>query len=79
MTNIDKSRGTNMDDKKTDEGQEATYLQNSTGSDDGGIGIDDAAAIPKGEVDPVYEAKARVLNRAASLELCSSPTKMWRD
>ncbi|KAH8785786.1 major facilitator superfamily domain-containing protein [Diaporthe sp. PMI_573] len=42
-----------MDDKKTDEGQEATYLQNSTGSDDGGIGIDDAAAIPKGEVDPV--------------------------
>ena len=30
------------------------------------IGIQDAAAtIPKGEIDPVYEAKARVLNRAA--------------
>lgn len=54
-----------MDDKKADEGQETAYQQNSTESDVE-IGIDDAAAIPKGEVDPVYEAKARVLNRAAS-------------
>lgn len=36
-------------------------------------GIDDAAAIPKGEVDPVYEAKARVLNRAA----CCKSTKAF--
>lgn len=28
------------------------------------LGIDDAGAIPKGTIDPVYEAKARVLNRA---------------
>lgn len=28
------------------------------------IGIDDLSAIPKGTIDPVYEAKARVLNRA---------------
>jgi hypothetical protein len=28
------------------------------------IGVDDAAAIPKGTIDPVYEAKARVLNHA---------------
>ena len=28
------------------------------------VGIDEAAAIPKGTIDPVYEAKARVLNRA---------------
>ena len=28
------------------------------------FGIDDAAALPKGTLDPVYEAKARVLNRA---------------
>ena len=28
------------------------------------VGIDDAGAIPKGSLDPVYEAKARVLNRA---------------
>lgn len=28
------------------------------------VGIDDAAAIPKGTLDPVYEAKARVLNKA---------------
>jgi hypothetical protein len=28
------------------------------------IGIDEPAAIPKGTIDPVYEAKARVLNHA---------------
>jgi hypothetical protein len=27
-------------------------------------GVDDASAIPKGQIDPVYEAKARVLNHA---------------
>lgn len=26
--------------------------------------VDSAAAIPKGTIDPVYEAKARVLNHA---------------
>ena len=26
--------------------------------------LDDAAAIPKGTIDPVYEAKARALNHA---------------
>ena len=30
-------------------------------------GLDDEAAIPKGTIDPVYEAKARVLNHAVSL------------
>lgn len=28
------------------------------------VGIEDAAAIPKGTIDPVYEAKARILNHA---------------
>jgi hypothetical protein len=28
--------------------------------------VDDAGAIPKGTIDPVYEAKARVLNHAVS-------------
>jgi len=28
------------------------------------IGVEDAAVIPKGTIDPVYEAKARVLNHA---------------
>ncbi|TPX06707.1 uncharacterized protein E0L32_002203 [Thyridium curvatum] len=28
------------------------------------VGYDDIAIIPKGQIDPVYEAKARVLNRA---------------
>ena len=27
-------------------------------------GVEDAGAIPKGTIDPVYEAKARVLNHA---------------
>jgi hypothetical protein len=31
------------------------------------LGADDASTIPKGTIDPVYEAKARVLNRAVSL------------
>ena len=31
------------------------------------LGADDVAALPKGTIDPVYEAKARVLNRAVSL------------
>jgi hypothetical protein len=29
--------------------------------------INDAAILPKGTLDPVYEAKARVLNHAVSL------------
>lgn len=29
-------------------------------------GANDDGAIPKGQIDPVYEAKARVLNRAVS-------------
>lgn len=29
--------------------------------------INDAATLPKGTLDPVYEAKARVLNHAVSL------------
>jgi len=28
------------------------------------VGLEDEAAIPKGTIDPVYEAKARVLNHA---------------
>ena len=28
------------------------------------VGINDVGTIPKGTIDPVYEAKARVLNRA---------------
>jgi hypothetical protein len=29
--------------------------------------VDESAAIPKGTIDPVYEAKARVLNHAVGL------------
>ena len=33
------------------------------------VGIEDVSTIPKGTIDPVYEAKARVLNRAVGF-LC---------
>lgn len=33
------------------------------------IGIEDVSTIPKGTIDPVYEAKARVLNRAVGVHL----------
>lgn len=33
------------------------------------LGANDVAIIPKGALDPVYEAKARVLNRAVRLAL----------
>jgi hypothetical protein len=32
--------------------------------EDVALGVDDLSAIPKGTIDPIYEAKARVLNRA---------------
>jgi hypothetical protein len=42
--------------------------------DDIARGVDDAAAIPKGTLDPVYEAKARVLNRAVGFTILYEPT-----
>ena len=48
-----------MDDKNVlDEGKAPRF------GEDVALGIDEAAAIPKGTLDPVYEAKARVLNKA---------------
>jgi hypothetical protein len=46
------------DDKKVVADTSPTY------GEDVAVGIDSAAAIPKGTLDPVYEAKARVLNKA---------------
>ena len=40
-----------------------TTVRGSIG-EDVALGVDDLGAIPKGTIDPVYEAKARVLNRA---------------
>lgn len=37
--------------------------------EDVAVGIEDVSTIPKGTIDPVYEAKARVLNRAVRLLL----------
>lgn len=49
--------------------EKKTSLETRLGDGDGNgdnvaLGVDDAGAIPKGTMDPVYEAKARVLNRA---------------
>lgn len=32
-----------------------------------GLALGDVAVIPSGTIDPVYEAKARILNRAVSI------------
>jgi hypothetical protein len=40
--------------------------------DDIALGIQDESAIPKGTLDPVYEAKARVLNRAVCIRWAMS-------
>jgi hypothetical protein len=37
------------------------------------VGVDDAAPIPKGQIDPVYEAKARVLNHAVRVAAVHMP------
>lgn len=37
--------------------------------EDVAVGIEDVSTIPKGTIDPVYEAKARVLNRAVRVLL----------
>ena len=46
------------DDRKVVADTSPTY------GEDIAIGIDSAATIPKGTLDPVYKAKARVLNKA---------------
>lgn len=49
----------------TDHKNEATAESGEPTMGEGiAAGIDSAAAIPKGTIDPVYEAKARVLNHA---------------
>ena len=47
------------------------YDDNDSKGDENGLQVlGEAAAIPKGTVDPVYEAKARVLNHAVSFPEC---------
>jgi len=48
----------------TEKEKDAAKPQTSDGADAASIGQDDDAIIPKGQIDPVYEAKARVLNHA---------------
>ena len=50
-------------------GESTNALASPKGDDVDGISlsaIDDTTALPTGSADPVYEAKARVLNRAVS-------------
>lgn len=39
------------------------------------VGVYDDSPIPKGTIDPVYEAKARVLNRAVCITSASLESK----
>lgn len=52
-----------MADDKTVADRNNNDFRNRLGSEVA-LGVDDLSAIPKGQIDPVYEAKARVLNRA---------------
>ncbi|KAI1454826.1 MFS general substrate transporter [Annulohypoxylon moriforme] len=52
-----------MAEDTTENGKTSNENEQHLG-EDVAIGIEDASTIPKGTVDPVYEAKARVLNRA---------------
>jgi len=52
-----------MADDKTVVDRSNDDFRNRLGSEVA-LGVDDLSAIPKGQIDPVYEAKARVLNRA---------------
>lgn len=48
----------------TDDKNVCTDIKTPGYGEDVAININEAAAIPKGTLDPVYEAKARVLNKA---------------
>jgi hypothetical protein len=53
-------------------GESTDALASPKGGDVDGIplsAIDDTTALPTGTVDPVYEAKARVLNRAVCSQM----------
>ena len=57
--------GRNSDHRMAD-AIEKTPIERDAGLETLPSGVDDAGAIPKGTIDPVYEAKARVLNHAVS-------------
>lgn len=68
------SSGVTDDSTSPPEAVEASYRKTANGYDNESKGeenalqaLDEAAAIPKGTIDPVYEAKARVLNHAVCL------------
>ena len=56
-----------MSEKEGFQGEPSTKEADHQRRDSAAVGGDDAGAIPKGTIDPIYEAKARVLNRAVSL------------
>ena len=52
-----------------------TAVHRGSIGEDIAIGVDDLGAIPKGTIDPVYEAKARVLNRAVNAKQPRQPVR----
>src|ERR1700753_3190939 len=54
--------GVNKELSSTDVFNDKKDLEKNQNLDD--LGVNDAGVIPKGTIDPVYEAKARVLNHA---------------
>jgi hypothetical protein len=58
----------------TEKEQEGIKPQTADNADAASIGHDDDAIIPKGQIDPVYEAKARVLNHAVRAQYFPVPS-----
>lgn len=55
-----------MSEKKHLEAEDPTGLDRGNVDPSVGSFVNDESTIPGGEVDPVYEKKAKVLNRAVS-------------
>jgi hypothetical protein len=62
-------QGDASDDKKPHNGDDSEVKDTNLAQV---VGLDDEAAIPKGTIDPIYEAKARVLNHAVSMGTIST-------
>ena len=58
------SEGINKETSGTTAFKDEKLVDNQENLED--LGVNDAGVLPKGTIDPVYEAKARVLNHAVS-------------
>jgi hypothetical protein len=71
LSNVESDDSTSRPENVNTVAKGASAGNDSEAKDEGAIALpalDEAAAIPKGTIDPVYEAKARVLNHAVCVQ-----------